>query len=254
MSKGEYIARALTEMREHLGMPPWSVAEKIVLAARVLHAAGHDSNLAGQISARTEHAAHFLTQRMGLGFDEIKTSDLLRVDEALQVLDGLDMPSPANRFHAWIYRDHPNVQCIIHTHPLHVSALSMLGQRLKIAHMDTCVLFDDIAFLPTWPGVPVSDNEGEIISNTLGDKRAILLAHHGLLVASRSVEEACIVALQAERAARLQLLAAAAGEIREIDPQLGQEAHDWLLEESRVQATFHYHARRILQQHPGCLV
>ncbi len=253
MSKNECITRALTKMREHLGMPPWSVAEKIVLAARVLYAQGHDSGLAGQISARIDHASHFLTQRMGQGFDEIKTPDLLLVDEELQVLDGFGMPNPANGFHAWVYREHPEVQCIIHTHPLYVSALSMLGRPLEIAHMDTCVLFDDIAFLPSWPGVPVGDDEGKLISNALGNKRAILLAHHGLLVACRSVEEACVVALQCERAARLQLLATAVGEIQRIDPQLGREAHDWLLEESRLQATFYYHVRKILQQFPGCL-
>ncbi|MFA0811416.1 class II aldolase/adducin family protein [Microbulbifer epialgicus] len=67
--------------------------------------------------------------------------------------------------------------------------------------------FDDIAFPKEWPGVPVGNSEGEIIAGAIGDKRAILLAHHGLILACRSVEEACSMALQGERAARLQILA-----------------------------------------------
>jgi L-fuculose-phosphate aldolase len=114
--------------------------------------------------------------------------------------------------------------------------------------MDACVLYDDVAFLPEWPGVPVGNSEGELISAALGSKRAALLAHHGLVVACRPVEEACVVALQCERAARLQLLASAAGEIRPIAPALGREAHDWILQERRSQATFCYFARRILKQ------
>ena len=177
-----------------------------------------------------------------------------RDDENLNVFEGSGMPSPANRFHAWIYREHPDVHCVIHTHPEHISALSMLGRPLEIAHMDTCVLYGDVAYLDAWPGIPVGNGEGKMISAALGSKRAILLAHHGLLVACRSVEEACVVAIQCERAATLQLLASPAGEIKKIDPILGQEAHDWLLEEKRVQATFYYFARKILQQFPDCLV
>jgi L-fuculose-phosphate aldolase len=254
MSKTMRIARAQEQMRQHLSMPPWSVEEKLVLASRILHAQGHDSGLAGQITARVDGSADFLTQQMGLGLDEIKISNLLRVDPELQVIAGRGMPNPANRFHAWIYRERPDVRCIIHTHALHASALSMLGRPLQVAHMDSCALYDDVGYLPAWPGVPVSDNEGELICAALGDRRAVLLAHHGLLVACHTVEEACVLAIQFEYAAKLQLLASAAGEIQAVDPTLAREAHDWLLHENRVQATFYYHARRILQQFPGCLV
>ena len=72
--------------------------------------------------------------------------------------------------------------------------------------------------------MPVGNEEGEIISAALGDKRAILLSHHGMLVAAASVEEACVLALQFERAARMQLLAMAAGKIQPIPPALGREA------------------------------
>ena len=254
MPKRKLVAQAQEQMRQHLTMPSWTTAEKVVLAGRILYSQGHDSGLAGQITARVDSASSFVTQKMGLGFNEVDVSNLLIVDENLNVFEGSGMPSPANRFHAWIYREHPDVHCVIHTHPEHISALSMLGRPLEIAHMDTCVLYGDVAYLDAWPGIPVGNGEGKMISAALGSKRAILLAHHGLLVACRSVEEACVVAIQCERAATLQLLASPAGEIKKIDPILGQEAHDWLLEEKRVQATFYYFARKILQQFPDCLV
>lgn len=254
MTKTMRIAHAQKQMRQHLLMPTWSVEEKIVLASRILHAQGHDSGLAGQITARVDGTSNFLTQQMGLGLDEIIISNLLQVNPELQVVSGNGMPNPANRFHAWIYRKRSDVRCIIHTHALHASALSMLGRPLQVSHMDSCTLHDDVAYLPTWPGVPVSDNEGELICAALDSKRAVLLAHHGLLVACRTVEEACVLAIQFEHAAKLQLLASASGEIQAVDPVLAQEAHDWLLHEIRVQATFYYHARKVLQQFPGCLV
>ena len=253
MSKDELVERAKQHMQRHLKAPVWSTQQQVALSCRILSAQGHDSGLAGQITARVDGARYFVTQRLGLGFDEITASNLLVVDEDLNVIEGDGMPNPANRFHAWIYRARPDVRCIIHTHPLHTSALSMLERPLQIAHMDTCVLYDDVAFLKTWPGVPVGNSEGETISVALGNKRAILLAHHGLLVAGGSVEEACIVAIQFERAAKLQLLAEAAGAIQPIDSALGREAHDWILQGKRSQASFYYYARRVLPEQGDCL-
>ena len=42
------------------------------------------------------------------------------------------------------------------------------------------------AHLPDWPGVPVADDEGRIISGALGSAKTILLANHGLLAAGSS--------------------------------------------------------------------
>lgn len=131
----------------------------------------------------------------------------------------------------------------------------MLEVPLQISHMDNCVLYDDVAFLPKWPGVPVGNDEGELIAAALGNKRALLLAHHGLLVACSSIEEACLLALAFERAARMQLLATSVGNIQPIDPVLGREAHDWILRAQRNAAAFAYYARRSLRlpHNQGCL-
>ncbi len=136
------------------------------------------------------------------------------------------MPDPATRFHIWVYRAPPDANCIVHTHPPYCSALSMIGEALAIAHMKTTLLHDEVAFLPRWPGVPVADEEGHLISEALGlKKRAILLAHHGQLVACDTVERAAALAVTMERAARLNLMARSAGDIKAIDPKLAKEAH-----------------------------
>lgn len=251
-SKEDIIKNEQLRMEQELVGGNWSLKQKMALTCRILYAHGHGAGLSGQITARAE-AGTFITQRLGCGLDEVTASNLLSVDEDLNVLAGKGMPNPANRFHAWIYRARPDVNCIIHTHPLYTSALSMLEEPLQVSHMDACVLFEDIAFLPDWPGVPVGNDEGEMIAEAIQDKRALLLAHHGLVVVSASVEEACVLAVQFERAAQLHMIAAAVGGIREIDPELGREAHDWILHERRSAATFSYYARQAIKQDPSCL-
>lgn len=253
LSKDELMQQSFAQMDVHLQSTHYSQAQKLALTCRILFDNGHDSGLAGQITARGEMPGTYLTQRLGLGFDEICASNLLLVNEDLEVIEGNGMANPANRFHSWLYHARPDVQCIIHTHAIHVAALSMLEIPLEISHMDNCVLYDDVAFLPVWPGVPVGNNEGELISQAIGHKKALLLAHHGLLIASSSIEEACILALAFERAARMQLLAMAVGKIQPLDPELGQEAHDWILRGQRCAVSFAYYARRSLRNNTECL-
>ena len=252
-SKSEVMQQAQDRMATTLTEPDWTTRQKLALTCRALSDRGHDSGLTGQITARAEAPGTYYTQRLGLGFDEITEDNLLLVDEDLNVLDGGGMANPANRFHSWIYRARPDVNCIVHTHPFHVAALSMLEMPLVISHMDTTALYDDVAFLPFWPGVPVGNEEGETIAAALGDKKAILLAHHGQIIAGASIEEACSLGVLIERAAELQMTAMAAGEVKPLPEELAREAHDWTLRPARSKANFAYYARRALAKHPDAI-
>lgn len=252
-SKPDLIQKAQRQMETDLGDNSWTDPQKLALACRVLFEGGHDSGLAGQITCRGPESNTYYTQRLGLGFDEISASNLLLVDEDLNVIKGEGMANPANRFHSWVYRAREDVNCIIHTHPLHVAALSMLEVPLAISQMDLCPLYEDCAFLSEWPGVPVGNEEGEIITKALGDKRTILLSHHGQLSTGNTIEEACVLGVLIERAAKLQLLAMSAGEVKPLPPGLAQEAHDWVSTPKRHTAAFNYYVRRCLEKHSDCL-
>ena len=228
-----------------LGLQPAvrSDKAKLVLAARILAANGHATGLAGQLTVRAEPDGWW-TLPLGAGFEEASEETLLRVDADVRTIEGEGIPNPAVRFHVWIYRARPDVHCIVHTHPPAASALSTIGRPLVCAHMDAMVLYDDCAWLPEWPGVPVADEEGRIISEALGDKSAILLAHHGLLTVGKSVEEATCLAYYFELAARMQLDAEAAGPIRNVSEAHGLEARRFLRQDAIVGASFDHLARR----------
>lgn len=247
LDKATLVSQSTNRMDKQFQGSAYSLQQKLALTCRILFDNGHDSGLAGQITARTETPGRFYTQQLGQGFDEVSEGSLLLVDEDLNVIEGEGMPNPANRFHSWVYRARPDVNCIIHTHAVHTAALGMLEQPLIVSHMDNCVLYDDVAFVAKWPGIPVGNEEGEFIASALGNKRALMLSHHGLLIAGTTVEEACVLAIAFERAARMQLLASGAGDIQPIDPELGKEAHDWVLRPTRNTIAFEYYARRSLK-------
>jgi len=238
------MASELGEIGKDLELPAWDEREALAIAARILAAEGHESGLAGQLTVRAEEPGTWWTLPFGCGFDEAAPERMVLVDEDLQPLRGGARPNPGVRFHLWVYRTRPDVRAIVHTHAPYASALSCTSSALKTIHMDSAMLHGT-AHLPEWPGVPVADDEGRIISAALGEAKTILLANHGLLAAGASIGEATYLAVFFERAARMQLRAMAAGGFREVEPRLAEEARAFLLQPAIVQATFAYWARRI---------
>jgi L-fuculose-phosphate aldolase len=92
--------------------------------------------------------------------------------------------------------------------------------------------------------LPTADREGELIAEGLGRKHAMLLAHHGLLTAGRSVQEAAFLAVFMERMARQQLDAAKVGGARPIDAGEARRARDFLRSDRIMNITFDAWARR----------
>jgi L-fuculose-phosphate aldolase len=235
------LERVSREMAEDFPRDSLPAREALVAACRILAREGHESGLAGQLTARQDGATWW-TLPFGVGFDEASAERMVLVDEDLKPLKGT-RPNPGVRFHIWIYRKRPDVKAIVHTHAPYASALAATGKPLRVIHMDSAMLYG-CAHLPEWPGVPVADDEGRIISGALGDAKTILLANHGLLTTGASVEEATYLAVFFERAARMQLRAMAAGGFKEVRPDLAAEACAFLLQPSIINATFAYWSRR----------
>lgn len=242
--KSYFDKRVTQEMSKHLQVVERDTKETMAYACRILAMTEQEAGLAGQISVRSDRPGAYWTLRFGLGFDEAKPEDFIEVDRDLNTLTGEGMANPATRFHLWVYDARPDVNCIIHTHSPWASALAAARQPLVISQMDMTPLHNDCAFLGEWPGVPIADQEGVIISEALGKKKAIILAHHGYLTAGTSCEEATYLSVYLERAARMQIRAQAFGKLTPVDDALAAEAHDYLLKTSIVKATFNYWCRQ----------
>lgn len=243
-SKEYFDERATREMDAHLKSKKRSLQETLAYACRIIAMTGQEAGLAGQISARSSRPGAYWTLRFGLGFDEATADDFIEVDGDLKTLSGTGMANPATRFHLWVYEARPDRHSILHTHSPYVAALVAARQPLVISQMDMTPFHNDCAYLGDWPGVPIADQEGVIISKSLGQNRSILLAHHGQMTTGDCVEEATYLSVYLERAARMQIRARAFGPLTPISDTLAAEAHDYLLKPSLVKATFDYWCRQ----------
>jgi L-fuculose-phosphate aldolase len=246
----EIGTRVEQQMQRTFSRAPFGEQQKIALACRYLADQQHARSLAGQISVRLDDGT-FWTNGFAVGFGDLSLGDLVRVTHELEVVEGKGMPNPATRFHMWVYEKRPDLRAIVHTHPPHASALAMTGTPLVVAHMDAMMFHEDVAQLEQWPGVPLANEEGRLISEALGDKNAILLANHGILTAGDSLEAAVYRAINLEHAAELQILAAATGRPPvPVGEQLAREARRFVTSRKFIDATFDYWIGMAAKRHP----
>lgn len=98
VNKQDLMQHAQQDMQKWISDSDLTDRQKLALTCRILFDHGHDAGLAGQITCRSENKESFITQRFGLGFDEITASNLLEVNQDLEPINQEGMANPANRF------------------------------------------------------------------------------------------------------------------------------------------------------------
>lgn len=71
--KDQLVQHAVNQMQKTLPDNTWTVRQKLALTCRILFENGHDSGLAGQITARGPQPGTYYTQQLGLGFEDRKS-------------------------------------------------------------------------------------------------------------------------------------------------------------------------------------
>jgi L-fuculose-phosphate aldolase len=114
--KAHFLERVSREMDEDLGVLNLSPQEALAACCRILAHEGHESGLAGQVTALGEKPGTWWSLKFGRGFEEAKAENMVLVDEDLKPVPGTGAGGRANpgvRFHIWIYRNRPDVKAII---------------------------------------------------------------------------------------------------------------------------------------------
>ncbi|HEV8296160.1 MAG TPA: class II aldolase/adducin family protein [Acidimicrobiales bacterium] len=181
---------------------------KIAAARRILARGGCESTVAGHVSARAEGEDAFWVSPFEY-FDETTPEHVIKSDFDLKLLEGDWMPSPAISFHAALYRGRPDIGSVIHTHSHWVSTFVTRDRTIGMYNVAS-VLFHDEQTLYADDGTrpPV---EGNRLVATLGQHSVILMKNHGAVVVAETLEQATILALVLEEAARYHIEAEAIG-------------------------------------------
>lgn len=157
----------------------------------------------------------FLLNRRWQHFGSIRPDDLLLLDsDDPSVMEGPDAPdASAWTIHGTIHRTCPSVRVVLHCHPPHATALSMLADpELKPVDNNTARFFNRVAIDRDFGGIADDAAEGVRLAGVLGNHKTMMMGNHGITCTGETVAAAFEDLYFFERAAQTLLLAYASGQ------------------------------------------
>lgn len=209
---------------------------KLAAAYRILARRGLDDGVAGHISLRVPGAPeYFWVNPFGKLFSEVTAENLVLVNKQGEIIDGWPMINQAGFcIHSAIHQARPDVHCAVHTHPPAGSAYSSLAALLEPLDQTGCSFFDDHAVYCEYTGIVLDEQQASDIVAAIGNKRALILANHGLLTTGASVEQALIDMLDMERTCNVNLRALATGRpLQVVPPEIARQSRSVLTQPLR---------------------
>jgi L-fuculose-phosphate aldolase len=202
-------------------------AARVIDAARAMNERGINSGTSGNVSARVDgvvggHLGEGLViTPSGRPYGSLEPEDLIHLspDTSWRTVGddrqpGL-RPSSEWRFHLDILAARPDVEAVVHAHPVAATALAVHGRGIGPFHYMVGVAGGhDIRCAPyaTFGTAELSANALEAIEG----RQACLLAHHGIIAVGSTPDRALAIAVEVEVLAAQYLAALAIGEPPEL--------------------------------------
>jgi len=187
--------------------PEVHLREEICRTARSLFDRGLTHGSTGNISARLPDGGLLVTPT-GSSFGRLDPARLARFDAEGRHVEG-DAPTKEMPLHAAFYETRGSAGAVVHLHSSHSVAWSLLPEvdpddLLPPLTAYSVMLLGRVKLLPFFvPGDPAM---GDAIRGVAGRRSAVMLAHHGPVVAGKTLEAASNAIEELEATARLALL------------------------------------------------
>ena len=186
-----------------------SLRRELIDVGLQMEARGINQGTSGNVSARV--ADGFLITPSALPYLDTRPEDIVLMDMEGTVPAGQRRPSSEWRFHLDIYRNREEIGAVVHAHPRYCTALACHRVGIPAFHyMVAAAGGDDIRCAPyaTFGTQQLSDHVLEALSN----RKACLMANHGMIAAGRSLAAALALAVEVETLAAQYLHARQLGE------------------------------------------
>ncbi|MEJ7585141.1 MAG: class II aldolase/adducin family protein [Acidimicrobiales bacterium] len=169
-------------------LPPLSPQAELALLARMLHREGYDDHLAGHITYRQADGT-LLVSPWGLTWEELRASDVMRIDHHGRVVEGPWTVTPAITLHVELHRARADAAVVVHNHPRWGTIWADLGRIPPVYDQTSAMVPGDPALYDDFAGSVDAVENATACAQALGDARMALLAHHGVLVVGRDIAQ-----------------------------------------------------------------
>jgi L-fuculose-phosphate aldolase len=175
------------------------LSEQLLITSQTLAELGLNKGTSGNCSVRYEDG--FLVTPSGIAVEDMTLASMVQMQFdgsfELQAESNAKKPSSEWRFHRDILASRPEINAVIHTHSMFATTLACLHKDIPPFHyMIAVVGGDTIRCAPyaLFGSQVLSDNA----LNALQDRKACLLANHGMIALGRDLEDALAVTVEVE--------------------------------------------------------
>jgi L-ribulose-5-phosphate 4-epimerase len=198
--------------------------KKVALGNRLMFHQGL-ADYHGHVSARVPGTRKFFIKPVLAPLGEISSKDIILVDidDYMEICEQnwaqagnkravtkLKLPPRETMIHASIYNARSEVNSVVHTHQTLATAFSVAGVPLRPIYNQAAAFAPETPIFPS-PRLIYTVQDGKEICQTLGDRMAMLLQGHGIVVVGDSLEYATVHAIYLERTAYMQWVASSVG-------------------------------------------
>ena len=185
-----------TKLREH-----------IIQACHQLEVSGLNRGTSGNISCRD--GDHFLITPSGIPTAQMHPASIVTMNLNGHVI-GDGKPSSEWHFHRDLLRHRPELNAIVHTHSPNATALACLREDLPAFHYMIAIAGGDSIRCAPYALFGTQTLSDYAVA-AMKDRKACLLANHGLIAAGRDLDEAMAVAIEIESLCQQYLIARQTG-------------------------------------------
>lgn len=187
--------------------------EQLLYICQQLASLGLNRGTSGNVSIRVENTLQppgFLITPSGMAVENMTPADMVWMDFSGNPT-GTRQPSSEWHFHLDILMNKPEVNAVIHTHSMFATTLSTFRKDIPAFHyMIALAGGDSIRCAPY--ALFGSQLLSDFAIEALEDRRACLLANHGMIAVGETLEKALSIAQEVETLCEQYLRALQVGE------------------------------------------
>lgn len=183
-----------------------NLRQKLLATARTMNSLGLNQATSGNLSVRCGDG--FLITPSALAYQDCTPEDVVCLDFSGQLKGAGKQRKPSSewRMHRDIYHHHPRAGCILHAHSPYCSVLACLERSIPPFHYMVAVAGGDSIRCAPYATFGTQELSDSVIE-ALCERRAALLAHHGMICFAVDLDRVLELATEVENLARVYVLA-----------------------------------------------
>ncbi len=181
----------------------------------------------GNISVRDPESEYIVITPSGMDYEACVPDDMVVFDKDGRVVAGERRPSIEKDLHIRIYQHRPDVNAIIHTHPVYSTVFAVTRQGIPAITEEFAQVVGYTVKCAEY-AMPGTKELAENAVRALGKERAVLLASHGAVCVGPDMETAFKISDVLEKTAQILILSRTIGTPRIISKQDVKVMQDFL--------------------------